>query len=340
MFCPKCGAQLPDDSVFCMKCGANVGLVSNQKQAAPGSGSSVIAPSGATTLKCPSCGAPISPNFGEMLITCQYCGSSVSLGNEGWKSINKHTMLPLKISSQDDILKQVHDLMDKGFLHRHLQETSTLEETNLALVPYWLIPVSARTSIVAVDMVAEGATIATTAALAGIMGGAIGGGGRRGFGGGGGLVTGVMLGTMMGGGGFGGGQGNSRAYQLDNDYNFPIVGLKALTDYQPKDYQFTLTDRVLFDESKVKGIKVLNGDVGEDVAKMQAKTLVDQLQAQKAHAAHHMVQQINTMSDVGESELLHAPVWFVRYQHKNGKIVLVIDGYSGGVINSIGLGGV
>ena len=329
MYCPKCGAQLPDDASFCFKCGAHVGLVSGQQQA-PKSTQEVLAPSGATTLKCPSCGAPITPKFGEMMITCEYCGSSVSLGNEGWKSINKHTMLPLKLSSQDDALKEIHGLMDKGFLHRHLQESSTMEEMNLAMVPYWLIPVSARTSLVAVDMAAEAGQIATTAALAGILGGAMGG--RRG----GGMMGGVLLGTMMGGG-FGGGQGNKRAYQMDNDYNFPIVGLKALTEYQPKDYQFGLGERVLFDATKVKGLKVLNGDIGEDMAKNQAKTLVDQLQSEKAHASHHMIQQLSTESDVGEAELLHAPVWFARYDHKHGKIVLVLDGNSGGVINSIGL---
>jgi len=335
MFCPKCGAQLPDDAGFCLKCGFKVSMAPAQQQSAPSQ--QVLAPSGATSLKCPSCGAPISPKFGEMLITCEYCGSSVSLGNEGWKSINKHTMLPVKISQQDDVMKEIHGLMDKGLLHRHLQETSTLEELNLALVPYWLIPVSARTSLVAVDMGAQAGQIATTAALAGIMGGALGGGRRGGFGGGG-LVTGMVLGTMMGGGGgFGGGQGSQRAYQMDNDYNFPIVGLKALTEYQPKDYQFKLDDRVIFDESKVKGMKVLNGDLGEDVAKSQAKTLVDQLQSEKAHAEHHMIQRLSTESDVGEAELLHAPVWFARYDHKNGKIVIAIDGNSGGVINSIGL---
>ena len=334
MFCPKCGAQLPDDAGFCYKCGTKVGNAAQQEK----SSQDVIAPTGATSLKCPSCGAPISPKFGEMFVTCEYCGSSVSLGNEGWKSINKHTMLPVKISQQDDVMKEIHGLMDRGLLHRHLQESSTLEEVNLAMVPYWLIPVSARTSLVAVDMAAEAGSIATTAALAGIMGGAIGGGRRGGGFGGGGLVTGMMLGTMMGGGGFGGGgQGTRRAYQMDNDYNFPIVGLKALTDYQPKDYQFNLADRVIFDEAKVKGMKVLNGDVGEEIAKSQAKTLVDQLQSQKAHEAHHMVQQLTTESDVGDAELLHAPVWFARYDHKNGKIVLVIDANSGGLINSIGL---
>jgi hypothetical protein len=35
--------------------------------------------------------------------------------------------------------------------------------------------------------------------------------------------------------------------------------------------------------------------------------------------------------------LLYAPIWFARYDHKGNKIVLVIDGDSGNVINSIGL---
>lgn len=337
MFCPKCGAQLPDDATFCLKCGAKVGLLTGQGQAKPQQASEVLAPQGATTMKCPNCGAPINPKFGEMFITCEYCGSSVSLGNDGWKSINKHTMLQVKFTQQDQVQKILHDMMDKGLLHRHMQESSTLEEMNLALVPYWLIPVSARTALVAIDTGAEVGQIATTAALAGLMGGAIGGG-RGGYGGGG-LFTGVLLGSMMSGGGFGGGaaQGARRAYQLDNNYNFPIVGLKALTEYQPKDYEFTLGDRVIFDATKVKGMKVLNGDIGEDIALNQAKTMVDQLQSEKAHAAHHMVQQISTESDVGEAELLHAPIWFARYDHKGHKIVLVVDGNSGGIINSIGL---
>ena len=330
MFCPKCGTQLPDNAGFCMKCGTRIGAAAPSQTTAKSQ--PVIAPAGATALKCPSCGAPLAPKFGEMLITCEYCGTGVALGNEGWKSIQSHTMLPLRLSSQEDVEKEIHRLMDRGLLHRHLQEQSTLEEINLAAIPYWLIPVSARTSLVAVDMAAEAGSIATTAVLAGIMGASISGGRR----GGGGLLTGMALGTMMGGG-MGGGQGQRKAYQMDNDYNYPVVALKALTEYQPKDYQFDLSGRTLFDVKQFKGVKVLNGDVGEETAKYQAKTMVDQLQSDKAHAAHHMIQQMSTQSDVGDGELLHVPVWFARYEHKGKKMVLVIDGNSTGVINSIGL---
>ena len=83
MFCPKCGAQLPDDAGFCFKCGSKVGTAAPQQQGAS-PGQDVIAPMGAKSLKCPSCGAPISPKFGEMFVTGEFCGRRVSLGDQGW----------------------------------------------------------------------------------------------------------------------------------------------------------------------------------------------------------------------------------------------------------------
>ena len=144
---------------------------------------------------------------------------------------------------------------------------------------------------------------------------------------------------MMYGMGMGmGGGGARKTFQLDQNYNFPVVAMNDLTEYQPHDYTFALNQRVLFDVSKIdKSIKVLNGDISEDVAKAQAKTLVDQLQSQKAHEQHHMIQQIHTDMDVSDGELLHVPVWFTRYDHKGKKIVFVVDGNSGAPINSIGL---
>src|SRR6266568_179340 len=338
MYCMKCGAQLPDDAAFCSKCGARMGQLGHAGSgpASPNAprADQVLAPSGVTSLKCPSCAAPISPKFGEMIITCEYCGSSITLGSMGWANIQKQTMLPMRIPTTDQISSIVRSMMDRGLLHRHLQESSTLEEMSLSIVPYWLVGVSARTSIVATDMVAEGAQVATTAALFGVLAGGMGGGRRGGFGGP--LLEGALLGSVMGGG-MGGG-GKKRAIQMNENYNYPIVGLKALTAYQPHDYQFVLQDRTLFDISKFpKGINVLNGDISEEAAKYQAKTLVDELQSQKAHAQYHMIQQISSEEDISDAELLHVPIWFVRYDNKGSKIVLVVDGNSGNVINSLGL---
>jgi len=330
LYCPKCGAQLPDDAAFCMKCGNSLAAAQSKQAAAPAA--PIIAPLGATALRCPHCGAPISPKFGEMIITCEYCGSGITLGNDGWRGIQKQTMLQLKFAEKDQIVAKTHDLMDRGLLRRHLQEGSTLEEMNLSFVPYWIVSASARTFIVASDVAVQVGEVATTAALFGVMGSAMGG--RRGGGIAGPLLAGAMLGTVMGPGQ----AGARKTYEMNNNYNFPIVALKALTEYQPRNYQFSLDDRILFDVSKVpKGIKILNGDVGEEAAKYQAKTLVDQLQSEKAHQQYHMIQQLHTDVDVSDTELLYAPIWFAQYDHKGKKIVLVIDGNSGSVINSIGL---
>jgi hypothetical protein len=330
LYCPKCGTQLPDEAVFCLKCGNNVAAAqSNQAKTSQGP---ILAPMGATALKCPSCGGPLSPKFGEMIITCEYCGAAITLGNDGWKGIQKQTMLPLVFVEKEKVVAKIRELMDRGLLHRHLQENSTLEELNLSFVPYWIVSASARTSIVASDMAVEAGEIATTAALAGVMGSAFGG--RRGGGFAGPLIAGAVLGSAMGPG-----RGNAtKTYEMDNNYNFPVVALKALIEHQPRDYQFNLDVRELFDVSKVpKGVKILNGDIGEEAAGYQAKTLVSQLQSEKAHAQYHMIQQLHTDVDVADAELLYAPIWFGRYDHKGRKIALVIDGNSGSVINSVGL---
>ncbi len=371
MICPRCDAQLPDDASFCYKCGSPTNLTAGRDQQTsggsqpgvehpPANSSSpkteqIIAPSGVTSIKCPNCGAPIAPKFGEMVITCEYCGSGVTLGTQGWTNIQKQTMLPLKIATVDEVNSLIKPLMDRGLLHRHLQENSAQEEMNLSYVPYWIVSVSARTTVVATNEAAQIGQTATTAALMGVilggMGGGFGGGGGRGGGrrrafGDGGIGTfglfsgGFMSGRIMAFGmgmGYGGG-GMRKTEQMDANYNFPVVALKALMEYQPRDYQFDLEGRMLFDITKLpKNIKALNGDISEDVAKSQAKTLVDQLQSQKAHAKYHMIQQMNTESDVGDVELLHAPIWFAKYDHKGKKIVLVIDANSGRVINSMGL---
>ncbi len=337
MYCIKCGSQLPDDADFCSKCGTK-----QVEATQPSKQESTVEsqPQGAKEIKCPSCGAPIVPKYGEMVITCEYCGSSVTLENSGWKNIEKHTMLPISLIDKDDVTARLKKMMDKGLFHRHLQETSNLEEINLSMVPYWIIPVAARTNLVATDIAAEVGNIATTAALMGVMGGAMGGGfgvNRRG-GMGIGMMDGMLMGSMMGGGGMMGSANTKKAYTIDENYNTPVIALKVLTMYQPHDYEFALDGRVDFDPKKIpKSVKILNGDINEDVAKNQAKTIADKMQTDRAHSQYHMIQQMQTQLDVASGELLHVPIWFAKYDHKGKKIILVIDANSGAAINSIGL---
>lgn len=204
------------------------------------------------------------------------------------------------------------------------------------MVPYWIIPVTAKTNLIATDIAVEIGSIAATAAMAGMMGGALGGGSRRG-GFGGGMMNGMLFGTMMGGGGM---MNNNatKAYTFNDTYNCPVIAVKSLTAYQPHGYEFAFDQKTDFDSKKIpKSMKVLNGDINEDAAKSQAKNIVDQIQSQRVHAKYHMIRQMETQEEVANGELLHVPIWFIQYDHKGKKIILIVDANSGNTINSIGL---
>jgi len=325
MFCMKCGTQLPDDAQFCSKCGARLGP--GAARAAPAAAPAAAAPAaapiaaaGVQELKCPACGAPIKPTFGEMVITCDYCGGSVTLGGQGWKEISKHTMLTLVVPDRDAALKIVRGYLDQGFLHRHFLEESKIAEERLSYVPFWVMPSSASTTYqyqaVATSVGATAGTVAAGALLGSMLGG------NRGV-----TVVPIMAGPVV---------NPTRSETLSGQYEYPVVAVKAMTGYQPKDYQFSLTDRTFFDKKSIPAnTPILNGDLGEDAARFAAEAFVKQLQSEVAHQKHHMVSNFRCDVQVSEGELLHAPIWYFRFDHKGQNVTVLIDGHAGRVIRTM-----
>src|SRR2546427_12621353 len=117
MYCARCGTQLPDDAVFCVKCGTQPGQSSQSMSTVTTVESTnagqVLGSANATSLKCPTCGASIAAKFGEMIITCEYCGSSITLGSLGWSNIKKQIMLALKVRTADASTQLVSTLIDR-----------------------------------------------------------------------------------------------------------------------------------------------------------------------------------------------------------------------------------
>ncbi len=304
-YCIKCGAQLPDDAVFCYKCGTkqpDTGQQTQQQQPVN------VAPAGIKELKCPSCGAPLHPLPNEMTVTCEYCGTTISLGSNGWSQLMNHTMLLPKSIDENTVINLAKEWMDKGILHRHMFENSKLQEISLSYVPFWIVPGSAVTDYV-VEETAQSA--ATTV---------------------GEIVGSIALSEAMtrGRGAFvmvGGNTNIKRAYQIKGDYQFPVVAVKGWTVFQPKYYEFNLQERLTFDLKKVpKNIKVMNSDIGKDAALISAKTGIEQVQYDKAHQQHRFgIVSIKTEVNLAEPELLHAPIWYLKFLHKDENIILTID---------------
>ncbi|MGI0055521.1 MAG: zinc ribbon domain-containing protein [Thermoplasmata archaeon] len=323
MFCIKCGAQLPDDAKFCFACGATVPSGASSGGSGGSSTSSsapttpTLAPAGVQELKCPSCGAPIKPSFGEAIVTCDYCGSSVTLGGSGWKEISKHSMLTIKVGDANAALAVVKAYVDTGFLHRKEFQESKITSQKLSMVPYWVLPVSASTNYQYQDAaVGIGSTVATIGASA-LLGSALSG--NRGM-----TIIPIMGGPVV---------NPTRQDTITGQYEFPVVAVKAMATYQPKSYQFPLAERGLFDKKQVPdGTSILNGDFTEDAARNSARALVTQLQSEEAHKRHRMVSHFQTNVDVSEGELLHAPVWEFVLEHKSGTRRVLVDAHAGRVM--------
>ncbi len=324
IYCIQCGNQLPDDAKFCFKCGAAVpGAVSGggRTAAAPSAPPPPpLAPAGAQELKCPACGAPIHPTLGEAVVTCDYCGSSVTLGGAGWKEISKHTMLSLKLADPAQALEVVKAAVDTGFLHRKDFQESKVTDQKLSMVPYWVLPTSASTNYQYQDAaVGIGSTVAAIGASA-LIGSALSQGGR----GGGMMVMPMFAGPAV---------NPTRQDTITGMYEFPVVAVKSMNSYQPKNYQFPLTERTLFDKKQIPaGTPVLNGDLTEDAARNSARAYVTQLQSNEAHKKHRMVSHFQTQVDVSEGELLHAPIWEFVLERKGQTQRMLVDAHAGRVV--------
>jgi hypothetical protein len=321
MNCPNCGTSLPDGAKFCYSCGRALaggptGAAPPPPPAAP------AAPATPQTLNCPSCGAPLHPLFGEMVITCEYCGGSTSLSAGGWKEVDKHTMLTPAVTDPALALQAVKAALDVGFMHRKVFEESKIVEQKLSFVPFWVVPVSATTQYTYTDVaVGVGSTVGTIAA-AELLGSALGG--RRG----GFMPVPILTGPTI---------NPTRHDTISGQYEYPVVAVKGMSAYQPKDYEFALKERTFFDVKSIpKGSPVLNGDLGDDAAQHAAHAFVMQLQAEEAHKKHRMVSGLQTQVQVAPGELLHVPIWYFLLERAGQKSMLLVDAHAGKVIQTIG----
>src|SRR5438094_3724510 len=176
LFCNQCGGRIADGSVFCNLCGAKQGVVAPSQvapgvppapgYAVPAPGYAVPAPGvpGGTpmgqpynpnapvqpvrapampqSMKCSSCGAPLTPGSGLALVVCAYCGAVTTMGAGGAAEvIQKHFMLENKLSNES-ALEAGGKWLNKGLFRRKVAERSDVGQVTLRYVPYWIVPTS------------------------------------------------------------------------------------------------------------------------------------------------------------------------------------------------------
>src|SRR5207249_10804395 len=88
-----------------------------------------------------------------------------------------------------------------------------------------------------------------------------------------------------------------------------------------------------FDKRQTGGVDVQSGDISESEAKAQAAALAHKFAEREAKKRVDNLESIQVYPTTYDGELLHAPVWFMEYQHKGKQMVILIDGGSGAVVN-------
>ncbi|MHA1410425.1 MAG: hypothetical protein ACTSQY_09005 [Candidatus Odinarchaeia archaeon] len=94
-------------------------------------------------IRCSNCGAPLNPGEHDVIVTCNYCGSTQMI-DVGKPFILSHSLLPIKyLDNIEDVIKS---WMRKGFLKpKDLAKKAKITSKELEYLPFWIISVKTHT---------------------------------------------------------------------------------------------------------------------------------------------------------------------------------------------------
>lgn len=303
-------------------------------------------------IMCESCGAPLKIGFGATLITCEYCGSSMTVSGEVAKLISKHSMLLNKITPEQAV-EEAKKWMDSGIFRVGVSKEARIAEVTLKYLPVWTVPVTVTGNYSASSsggysadvrqmsdswkekdkkgflkgfgkLAVKGAAIAAIAAGAGKTMSSRG----RDSGGIGMVLGGTVVHDMAGGG-----QRGPASGPISKQY-YELMLARRASDVDLNQYQIPLQEKEIFTIGKIpQNAEILNGDMLEEEAKAKADALGrEQVRKELSHQ-YDTIHALNINTALGEGELIHIPVWFVSYEHKGVNRLTGVDGITCKVVN-------
>ncbi|MEM0492454.1 MAG: hypothetical protein QXS02_00630 [Candidatus Thermoplasmatota archaeon] len=272
---------------------------------------------------CKNCGAPLEFGYGATVITCDYCGSSMTLSGDVAKLISKHTMLLNKIT-RDDAINSAKKWMDAGIFRVNVARDSQIGTVELKYLPVWIIPVTIRGNYEGVfcgGYHADGRLVSDSFKqkdAKGVLSGI-------------GKIAGrFMLDALS----HSGSRDNRRSEEyrsgVINDQYYELILARRSTTMDLTKYPIPLGGKAIFDLNKVKstGGEILDGDMLEDEAKAKAEVSCVEKTRRKLSHQIDRIQRFDIKTEIGEGELIHVPIWLVHYIHKGIERVCGVDGVS------------
>ncbi len=259
------------------------------------------------TVSCPSCGAPTDFNPEDVLVTCNFCGTTFTRGSQ---EISDHKFIVPK-HSLAEAEKKIHDWIRKKTRFRGVKSV-TLVKAEKLLIPYWVMHSRAISKYRGYrrETYTESKTVGS-------------GKNKR-------TVTKTVtvfvpvnetideerydpLICRMGAILFGYEEINDRVKELVMKQSFEDFSIEALKDAPEK-------------------VKFLNGEIKQSEAKELIETLIQDEHRNRARADTTELFDCRTRIELNGMLFLHFPIVYAEYQYGKETYRVVVDGNSGKIL--------
>jgi len=278
------------------------------------------APTRAMITGCPRCGAPISPSQEDLIVTCRYCGFTVSLATQ--EEIKTHSMLENRLFTQQAV-EAAQKYMDKGVFRAGVSRDAQIANVKLRFVPFWVFPVNTNTAFSGVTGTGiMGELHQAQEALTDKRASKLSKFGKL-----------VKAGVSA----YAESQQKDRkptsvSQSFSSFYVWPTLARKTMIG-EISYYDVPAAKKIPFDVGRIPAdAEFLNTEFNEEEGKAKIRSEVEARERLIASGKVDTLQTCSSQVTPGEGELVHAPIWFVHYTLKGENYVIVVDGCEGKVL--------
>jgi len=269
---------------------------------------------------CTRCGAPLSVTQEDLIITCRYCGFTITVASR--EEIKRHSMLENRLFTQQAVeAAQKH--MDKGIFRSGVAREAQITNVKLRYIPFWVFPANTTTSLTGVaGSGIMGELHQAQEALTDKRASKLSKFGKL-------VKAGVSAYAEM--------QQKDKkpttvSQSFSSYYVWPILARKTMIG-EINYYDVPAAKKIPFDVGKIQAdAEFLNTEFNEQEARVKVRSEVESRERLIASGKVDTLQACSTNVTTGEGELVHAPIWFVHYALKGDNYVILVDGCEGKVL--------
>jgi len=269
---------------------------------------------------CTNCGAPLSVTQEDLVVTCRYCGFTMTVATR--EEIKRHSMLENRLFAQQAV-EAAQKYMDKGVFRVGVSKDASVTNVKLRYVPFWVCSTSANTFFRGIagsgimGEIHQAEEAVTDKRSSGLK------------------KFGKLV--LAGAKAYAETQQKDRrpqnvSYSFSNNYIWPTLARQTMIS-EINFYDVPAARKIPFDVGKIPpDAEFLNIELKEEEAKTKVKSEVEAKERLIASGKVDTLETCNVNVVLGEAELVHAPVWFVHYTLKGENYVIAVDGCEGKVL--------